>query len=110
MGSQIAKNSFLLRHKLAGVVTRTVVLITSSLLCAPLLRFGIEEPFGKLQLAPVGSPEPQANATEFGMLPVGVTVTVIEAGAPATTGGGVLGATVSVKSFTVPVALALVKF
>jgi hypothetical protein len=89
------------------VVTRSAVLITNARLCAPPLRLGIDEPFGKVHWAPVGSPEPQLSATVLGMLPVGVTVAFTIAGAPATTGGGALGDTVRLKSLTVAVALVL---
>jgi hypothetical protein len=61
--------------RLAGVVTRGVVLITSVLLWAPLLRFGMGL-LEKVQEAPAGRPEHDPSDTDCGMMPVGVTVTV----------------------------------
>jgi len=64
-------------HKLAGVVTRAVVLITSCRVTAdPLFRFVMDAPLGKVHVAPVGRPELQESEIVSGMGPVGVTVAV----------------------------------
>ena len=78
-----------------------MVLMTNCLLCGPLLRSGIDAPFGKVQVAPVGRPELQDSATVSGIAPVGVTVTVKVVAVPARMGGEVAGATAALKSFTV---------
>jgi hypothetical protein len=64
-------------HKLAGVVTRAVVLITSGRETAdPLFRLEIDAPLGNVQVAPVGSFELQEREIVLGIGPVGLTVTV----------------------------------
>jgi hypothetical protein len=49
--------------------------MSSVLLCGPLLRFGIGFAAEKAQVDWDGSPDPQANDTDSGKIPVGVTVT-----------------------------------
>ena len=64
-------------HKLAGVVTRAVVLMTSCRVTAdPLFRLEMDAPLGKVHVAPVGRPELQESEIVSGMGPVGVTVAV----------------------------------
>lgn len=58
------------------MVTRVVVLTTSTTLIGPLLRLGIGDVGASVQVAPVGRPELQEMETLSGMLPVGVMVTV----------------------------------
>ena len=80
------------------MVTRAVVLTTNCRLCAPLLRLVKEVPLGNVVVPPVGAPDAD-NVTVFGMLPVGVTVTVKLAGMPAAT-VAVVGETLTPKLFT----------
>lgn len=85
------------------VVTRAVVLITSTVLTGPLLRFGIGFVVS-VQLAPVGRPELQENETlsgkPFALAEwVGVIVAVYVAGTPAGA-VAVLGETEILKSLT----------
>lgn len=62
------------RSKPLVVVTRAVVEIANTLLCGPLLIFGIGL-LVNVQFDPDGKPAPQANDTEFeNPEPVGVTV------------------------------------
>src|SRR2546425_8728740 len=77
IGNQNAYTGPPVFHKLAGVVTRAVVLITSCRVTAdPLFRFVMDAPFGKVHVAPVGRPELQESEIVSGMGPVGVTVAV----------------------------------
>src|SRR4029079_10636945 len=85
-------------NRLAGVVTRAVVLTTSWRLCGPLFKLVNEVPLGKVNCAPVGAPEAD-NVTVSGKFPVGVTVTVKGAGIPAGT-VAVSGETATLKLFT----------
>src|SRR6185369_2250165 len=70
--------------RLAGVVTRAVVLTTNCRLCGPLLKVVNDVPLGNVAVPPVGAPATD-SVTVFGMFPVGVTVTVKLAGMPAAT-------------------------
>src|SRR5207245_10291401 len=89
MGNHIAYTGPPGFHKLAGVVTRAVVLMTSCRVTAdPLFRFVMDAPFGKVHVAPVGRPELQEREIVSGMGPVGVTVAVYVAGVPACTVAG----------------------
>ena len=90
------------------VVTRVVVLIMSCELCGPVLRLGMGLLFPGTHVAPVGKPLPQEIDTLSGkpLFALGVTVAVKTAGTPAGT-VAVAGATASVKSFTVTLALAV---
>src|SRR2546430_16889175 len=77
IGNQNAYTGPPVFHKLAGVVTRAVVLITSCRGTAdPLLRLVMDAPFGYVHVAPVGRPELQESDIVSGMGPVGVTVSV----------------------------------
>ena len=75
-----------MRNRLAGVVTRAVVVMFRMRVTAPLLRFGTGL-LGKLHEAPVGKPEPQESETEPGnpLVDEGATAMVYVASAPAVT-------------------------
>ena len=61
-----------MRKRLAGVVTRGVVVIDKVLVIAPLFKFGIG--LGpNWQLAPAGNPEHWPREIELGIGPLGVT-------------------------------------
>jgi hypothetical protein len=73
IGSQKVNRGPPYRKRLAGVVTRGVVLISSVLLCGPLLRLGIGFcPEAKEQVVDAGSPDPHEIETDSGNGPVGV--------------------------------------
>jgi hypothetical protein len=75
-------------------------------LCGPLFMLGTGL-LVKLQLAPLGSPDPQENETEPGKpAPVGVTFTTYTADAPEVT-VALAGVALTPKSFTVAVPLML---
>lgn len=64
-------------HRLAGVVTRAVVLTTSWRETAdPLFKLEMDAPLGKVHVVPVGRPELQVSEIVLGIVPVGLTVTL----------------------------------
>ena len=74
-GNNAAYRGLPVGKRLAGVVTRAVVLTTSWRLCGPLLRLVKLAPLGKVAVPPLGAPAAE-TVTVSGIFPLGVTVTV----------------------------------